>query len=78
MEFPIDIVCQGEVVDIARKFQLMDARKLIRYPRKESNAVLELSAGWAENGGEDWGENKRLRTKMKTPLLALAATPLMR
>ena len=62
MEFPIDIVwlSNGEVVDIAPKVPIesdVSEEKLIRYyPRKESNAVLELSAGWAEKNGVKIGE----------------------
>ncbi|MBI5221920.1 MAG: DUF192 domain-containing protein [Candidatus Magasanikbacteria bacterium] len=62
MEFPIDIIwlSSGQVVDIAPNVPIelgVSEEKLTRYyPRKEANAVLELSAGWAEKNGVKIGE----------------------
>lgn len=55
MEFPIDIVWlkQGIVVDIAKNVQIEPgtSETVLKqyYPRVEATAVLELSAGWADN-----------------------------
>ena len=62
MEFPIDIIwlSNGEVVDIAPNVPIepgVSEEKLTRYyPRKEANAVLELSAGWSEKNEVKIGE----------------------
>lgn len=66
MEFPIDIVwlSNGKVVDIASSVQIEPnvlEEKLTRYyPRKESNAVLELPAGWAERNGVKIGDGLKI------------------
>ncbi|MBI4993056.1 MAG: DUF192 domain-containing protein [Candidatus Magasanikbacteria bacterium] len=66
MEFPIDIIWlnNGEVVDLAPNVPIepdVAEEKLTRYyPRKESNTVLELSAGWAEKNGVKIGERIKI------------------
>lgn len=66
MEFPIDIIwlSNGEVVDIAPSVPIepeaSEAELKRYYPRKESNSVLELSAGWAEKNGVKIGERIKI------------------
>lgn len=66
MEFPIDIIwlSNGKVIDIAPSVQIEPnvlEEKLTRYyPRKEANAVLELSAGWAERNGVKIGDGLKV------------------
>jgi hypothetical protein len=62
MRFPIDIIWlkDAKVVDFVQKVQPEPGVKEIDlqryYPRTEANAVLELSAGWAEKNGLKIGD----------------------
>lgn len=62
MEFPIDIVWleKGEVVDIAPNVpvekDVAEDRLRVYRPRKASNSVLELPAGWSERHGLKIGD----------------------